>query len=69
MAVAQRQKRIGDILLLTEEIKNPLIKEEAIGEAGNALRTSASTRTMLKRQPWHGSRRPASQVNPATFQL
>jgi tetratricopeptide (TPR) repeat protein len=38
MAVAQRQKRIGDILLLTEEIKNPLIKEEAIGEAGNALK-------------------------------
>ena len=37
VAVAQRQKRIGDILLLTEEIKNPLIKEEAIGEAGKAL--------------------------------
>jgi tetratricopeptide (TPR) repeat protein len=35
--VAQRQKRIGDILLLTEEIRNPLIKEEAIGEAGRAL--------------------------------
>jgi len=37
VAIAQRQKRIGDILLLTEEIKNPLIKEEAIGEAGKAL--------------------------------
>ena len=37
MNIAQRQKRIGDILLLTEEIKNPLIKEEAIGEAGKAL--------------------------------
>jgi len=37
ITVAQRQKRIGDILLLTEEIKNPLIKEEAIGEAGKAL--------------------------------
>ena len=35
--VAQRQKRIGDILLLTEEISNPLIKEEAIGEVGKAL--------------------------------
>ena len=34
VTVAQRQKRIGDILLLTEEIKNPLIKEEAIGQAG-----------------------------------
>ena len=37
VTIAQRQKRIGDILLLTEEIKNPLIKEEAITEAGNAL--------------------------------
>ena len=37
VAIAQRQKRIGDILLLTEEIKNPFIKEEAIGEAGKAL--------------------------------
>ncbi|HLF74507.1 MAG TPA: tetratricopeptide repeat-containing protein [Anaerolineales bacterium] len=38
VAIAQRQKRLGDILLLTEEIKNPLIKEEAIGEAGLALK-------------------------------
>lgn len=38
VTVAQRQKRIGDILLLTEEIRNPLIKEEAIGEAGQALK-------------------------------
>jgi tetratricopeptide (TPR) repeat protein len=37
VTIAQRQKRIGDILLLTEEIKNPLIKEEAIMEAGSAL--------------------------------
>ena len=37
VTVAQRQKRIGDILLLTEEIRNPLIKEEAFGEAGKAL--------------------------------
>jgi tetratricopeptide (TPR) repeat protein len=37
VTVAQRQKRIGDILLLTEEIKNPLIKEEAITEAARAL--------------------------------
>jgi len=37
ITVAQRQMRIGDILLLTEEIRNPLIKEEAIGEAGKAL--------------------------------
>ena len=38
VTVAQRQKRIGDVLLLTEEIGNPLIKEEALGEAGQALR-------------------------------
>jgi tetratricopeptide (TPR) repeat protein len=38
VAIARRQKRIGDILLLTEEISNPLIKEEALGEAGSALR-------------------------------
>jgi len=37
VTVAQRKKRIGDILLLTEEITNPLIKEEAIGQAGRAL--------------------------------
>lgn len=37
ITVAQRRKFIGDILLLTEEIRNPLIKEEAIGEAGKAL--------------------------------
>jgi tetratricopeptide (TPR) repeat protein len=37
VTVAQRLKRIGDILLLTEEIRNPLIKEEAIAEAGRAF--------------------------------
>ena len=39
VTVAQRQKRIGDIMLLTEEISNPLIKEEAIDQAGSALRS------------------------------
>ena len=38
ITVAQRQKRIGDILLLTDEIRNPLIKEDAIAEAGLALK-------------------------------
>lgn len=38
VAVAQRQKRIGDIMLLTEEISNPLIKEDAISQAGLALK-------------------------------
>lgn len=37
VTVAQRQKHIGDILLLTEEIRNPLIREEAINEVGRAL--------------------------------
>lgn len=36
--IAQRQKRIGDVLLLTEEVSNPLIKEEAIAQAGKALK-------------------------------
>jgi tetratricopeptide (TPR) repeat protein len=37
--IAQRQKRIGDVLLLTEEVTNPLIKEDVIAEAGRALRS------------------------------
>lgn len=37
VTVAQREKHIGDILLLTEEIKNPLIREDAVAEVGNAL--------------------------------
>jgi len=37
VAIARRQQRIGDILLLTEEISNSLIKEEALGAAGKAL--------------------------------
>ena len=37
VTVAQRQKHIGDILLLTEEIQNPLIREEAAADVGRAL--------------------------------
>ncbi|HEY9729199.1 MAG TPA: SLATT domain-containing protein [Chroococcales cyanobacterium] len=37
VTIAQRQKRIGDVLLLTEEVRNPLIQEEAIAKAGKAL--------------------------------
>ncbi|MBL8062427.1 MAG: DUF4071 domain-containing protein [Anaerolineales bacterium] len=37
VTVAQRQKHIGDILLLTEEIQNPLIREEAVADVGRAL--------------------------------
>jgi tetratricopeptide (TPR) repeat protein len=37
--IAKRQKRLGDVLLLTEEVSNPLIKEDVIAEAGEALRS------------------------------
>ena len=37
VAVASQQKRVGDILLLTDEINNPLCKEEAVIQAGRAL--------------------------------
>ena len=37
ITISRRQKRIGDILLLTDEISNPMIKEEAVGTAGKAL--------------------------------
>lgn len=36
--VAQRRGRLGDILLLTEEVRNPLVQEEAIAEAGRVLK-------------------------------
>ena len=45
--IAQRQKRIGDVLLLTEEIRNPLIQEEAIAEAGNALKSMGRSELAL----------------------
>ncbi|MFK7858338.1 MAG: cyclic nucleotide-binding domain-containing protein [Granulosicoccus sp.] len=37
VALARQQKRVGDILLLTDEINNPLCKEEAVIQAGRAL--------------------------------
>ena len=58
ITIAQRQKRIGDILLLTEEIKNPLIKEEAIGEAGKALASMGRNELAL------GQYRKGLEVNP-----
>jgi tetratricopeptide (TPR) repeat protein len=48
LTIAQRQRRIGDILLLTEEISNPLIKEEAIGEAGRALQNMGRNELALQ---------------------
>ena len=38
LAIAQKQRRIGDILLLTEEIHNPMVKEDAYKQAGQALK-------------------------------
>ncbi len=34
---AREQHRVGDILLLTEEISNPVVREQAIAEAGQIL--------------------------------
>ena len=48
VAIAQRQDRIGDILLLTEEVSNPLIKTEAIAKAGTALRNLGNYQLALK---------------------
>ncbi|MBE7556216.1 MAG: DUF4231 domain-containing protein [Anaerolineales bacterium] len=53
VTIAQRQKRIGDVLLLTEEVTNPLIKEEAIAEAGRALK-SLSRPELARRQYQEG---------------
>jgi tetratricopeptide (TPR) repeat protein len=61
VTVAQRQKRIGDILLLTEEIQNPLIKEEAIGEAGKALASMGRNELALTEY------RKGLEVNPANL--
>ena len=48
VAIAERQDRIGDILLLTEEVSNPLIKSEAIIKAGRALRNLGNYQLALK---------------------
>ncbi|NES22857.1 MAG: hypothetical protein F6K41_29030 [Symploca sp. SIO3E6] len=46
--IAERQKRIGDVLLLTEEVTNPLIKCEAIAEAGKSLKNLGNWALALK---------------------
>ncbi|NET59282.1 MAG: hypothetical protein F6K47_25025 [Symploca sp. SIO2E6] len=46
--IAERQKRIGDVLLLTEEVTNPLIKCEALAEAGRALKNLENSALALK---------------------
>ncbi len=58
VTVAQRQKRIGDILVLTEEISNPLIKEEAVAEAGKALQNMGRNELALQQY------RKGLEINP-----
>lgn len=48
ISTAQRQKRIGDVVLLAEEVSNPLIKEDIIVEAGAALRNMGNSALALK---------------------
>lgn len=46
--IAQREKSVGDILLLTEEITNPLIKEDALTRSGLALDELGRKKLALK---------------------
>src|SRR6185503_16319667 len=63
LTVAQRQRRIGDILLLTEEISNPLIKEEALGEAGKALQNMERNELALQQY------RKGLEINPRNVEF
>jgi tetratricopeptide (TPR) repeat protein len=58
IAIAQRQKRIGDVVLLAEEVSNPLIKEDILAEAGKALRSMGNSALALKQY------RQGLQINP-----
>ena len=48
IAIAQRQKRIGDVVLLAEEVSNPLVKEDVLAEAGKALKSMGNSALALK---------------------
>ncbi len=61
--IAQRQKRIGDVLLLTEEVANPLIKEEAIADAGSALNNLGNYALALKEY------RQGLKINPDNLEF
>jgi tetratricopeptide (TPR) repeat protein len=63
LEVAQRQKRIGDILVLTEEITNPFIKEEAVNEAGKALADMGRNELALEQY------RKGLEINPDNFRF
>lgn len=61
VTISQRQHRIGDILLLTEEISNPLIKEEAVAEAGKALQNMGRNELALEQY------RKGLEINPRSL--
>lgn len=48
IAIAQRQKRIGDVVLLAEEVSNPLVKEDILAAAGKALKSMGNSPLALK---------------------
>jgi tetratricopeptide (TPR) repeat protein len=48
IAIAQRQKRIGDVVILAEEVSNPLVKEDVLAEAGKALKSMGNSALALK---------------------
>ncbi len=56
--IAQRQKRIGDVVLLAEEVSNPLIKEDILAEAGKALKSVGNSALALKQY------RQGLKINP-----
>ncbi len=58
ITIAQRQKRIGDVILLAEEVNNPLIKEDIIAEAGSALKSMGNSALALKQY------RQGLKINP-----
>lgn len=58
IAIAQRQKRIGDVVLLAEEVSNPLIKEDILSEAGQALKAMGNSALALKQY------RQGLKINP-----
>ncbi len=63
LQVAQRQKRIGDVLLLTEEVKNPLVKEDVLAYAGKVLRDTGNSALALKQY------RQGLDINPENVEF
>jgi tetratricopeptide (TPR) repeat protein len=61
--IAERKNYIGDVLLLTEEVRNPLIREEAILEAGKILRDLEHHTLALKQY------RQGLQINPRNLEF